>query len=199
MFCATKDALEGTGKLYFDYYFRACKLVLFHVGRHSEDNLAVKKVKGRTPVQSFHPSRYSFDGVRQLKGKTLKQPPRNHSVAKRRVSQSSRHFRMSTTFLLFPGPWSTGRYNVASVELVAVHESTVTQCAHIFDASTNEELAGQGSDKVHFSTLFGMYPYDQRRDITLHLCRASWIGLAIRILLKTSMAKVYITSKIPSH
>ncbi|KAI9463892.1 hypothetical protein HD554DRAFT_1300393 [Boletus coccyginus] len=60
--CATKDTLEGTGKLYFDFVL----------------------VKGRTLVQSSHPSRYSFDDIRQLKGKTLKQPPQNHSVAKRR-------------------------------------------------------------------------------------------------------------------
>lgn len=70
-------------------------------------------------------------------------------------------------------------------EMVAADGSTVTQCAHIFDASTNEKLAGQGSDKVHISDLLGMCPYDRHRDITLHLCGPSWIGLAIRMLLKT--------------
>jgi hypothetical protein len=195
--CATKDALEDTGKLYFDRYIRACKLVLFHVGRHSKDNLTVKKVNGRTPTLSSHPSRYSFDDVQQLKGKTLKQPPQDHSVAKRRVSHSC-HSRKSTTILLFLRPCPgyrcvvTGHYDAPSVqlrpnleEMAAADGGTVTQCAHIFDASTNEKLADQGGDTVHFSTLFGMYPYYRRRDITLHPCGPSWIGLAIRILLKT--------------
>ena len=49
--------------------------------------------------------------------------------------------------------------------MAAVVGSTVTQCAHIFDASTNEKLDGQGGGGVHFSTLFGMYPNYRRRDI----------------------------------
>ena len=104
MSCATRDALEDTGKLYFDHYIRACELVLFHIGRPSKDNSTVKKVNGRTPDPSSHPSRHSFDDVQQLKGKTLEQPPRDHSVAKRRVSHSC-HFRKMTTIFLFPRPW----------------------------------------------------------------------------------------------
>ena len=36
--------------------------------------------------------------------------------------------------------------------MAADNGGTVTQCAHIFDASTIEKLGGRGSDKVHFST-----------------------------------------------
>ena len=103
--CMTEVALENTGNLYLNHYVRACKRLLFHIGCHSKDNLTVKKVKGPTPVQSSHPSRRSFDDVWQLKAKTLKQPPQDHSVAKRRVSRSSCHLRKSTTVFLFPRPW----------------------------------------------------------------------------------------------
>ena len=70
-------------------------------------------------------------------------------------------------------------------EMAAADGGTVTQCPHIFDASTDERLGSQGNDKVHFYTLFTMYPYYRHRVITLPPCGLSWIGLARRILLKT--------------
>ena len=47
--CADEDALATNGKMYYDHYIRACKLLLLPVFCHSERHLTVKKTKGRTP------------------------------------------------------------------------------------------------------------------------------------------------------
>jgi hypothetical protein len=59
--CADEDALATNGKMYYDHYICAYKLLLFPVFFHSERHLTVKKTKGRTPTPSYHVSRPSFD------------------------------------------------------------------------------------------------------------------------------------------
>jgi hypothetical protein len=84
--CADEDALALNGKMYYDHYMRACKLLLLSVCPHSERYSTVKKTKGRTPIPSSHASRPSFDTRKAMIMDMLVEAPQSHRDAKKNVS-----------------------------------------------------------------------------------------------------------------
>jgi hypothetical protein len=84
--CADKNVLATNGKMYYDHYIRACKLVLLPVFCHSERHPTVKKTKGRTPTPSYHASRPSFDTRKAMIMDMLVEAPQTHRDAKKNVS-----------------------------------------------------------------------------------------------------------------
>ena len=84
--CADEGVLALNGKMYYDHYIRACKLLMLPVYRHSERHSTVKKNKGRTPVPSSHVSRPSFDTREAMIMDMLVEAPQSHRDAKKNVS-----------------------------------------------------------------------------------------------------------------
>ena len=84
--CAGEDSLALNGKMYYDHYIRACKLLLLPVCPHSEGHSTVKKVKGCTPIPSLHVSRPSFDTRKAMIMGMLVEAPQSHRDAKKNVS-----------------------------------------------------------------------------------------------------------------
>ncbi|KAK2462469.1 hypothetical protein APHAL10511_005439 [Amanita phalloides] len=114
-----RQKLLDLGKLYYDHAFR-----LF------------RSAKGRTPLQSRHPSRPSFNTM-------LEEAPTGHETAKRKALVRD-GFRCVIS----------GRYDRESVRRFRVLNETpgielvATECAHILSESTNV-ATGEGSGKVY--------------------------------------------------
>ena len=103
--CADEDALATNGKMYYDHYIRACKLLLLPVFCHSERHLTVKKTKGRTPPPSSHVSRPSFDTCKAMIMDMLLEAPQTHRDVKKNLSARIKSFfRNLPTHLPFPRP-----------------------------------------------------------------------------------------------
>jgi hypothetical protein len=84
--CADEDVLATNGKMYYNHYICACKLVLLPVFCHSERHPTVKKTKGRTPTPSYHTSWPSFDTRKAMIMDMLVEAPQTHRDAKKNVS-----------------------------------------------------------------------------------------------------------------
>jgi hypothetical protein len=103
--CADEDVLANNGKMYYDHYIRACKLLLLPVFCHSERHPTVKKTKGRTPTPSYHASRPSFDTRKAMIMDMLLEAPQTHRDAKKNVSALIlSFFHNSQAPLPFPRP-----------------------------------------------------------------------------------------------
>lgn len=112
--CTDEDVLATNGKMYYDHYIRACKLLLLPIFCHSERHPTVKKTKGRTPTPSHHASRPSFDTRKAMIMDMLVEAPQTHRDAKKNVSTLIlSFFRNSQLLCLFQGldsGWFSLRY-----------------------------------------------------------------------------------------
>jgi hypothetical protein len=116
---ADEDVLATNGKMYYDHYIRACKLVLLPVFCHSERHLTVKKTKGRTPTPSYHASRPSFDTRKAIIMDMLVEAPQTHRDAKKNVSALVMlFFHSPPTPLPFLRPWFEMAFVVLSREIM---------------------------------------------------------------------------------
>ncbi|KIK91133.1 hypothetical protein PAXRUDRAFT_798891, partial [Paxillus rubicundulus Ve08.2h10] len=130
-----EEKLAACGKLYFDHYIRA-----------------FKKYKGRTPVPSSHPSRPSFN--------SLKEAYQSHQGAK-----DNALIRDNFSCIL---TGAVGRHlAMENAEVRQMVEGRAvlfleTQCTHIFAESTNRNIYGrnEGSDKHQYAA--GVWTIMQR-------------------------------------
>ncbi|KAF8530302.1 hypothetical protein BU17DRAFT_35692 [Hysterangium stoloniferum] len=121
------------GQMYFNHYI-----------------LCFRKYKGRTPTPSEHPSRPSFDALKQMIQCELKEPPKNHSVAKNLALLRDGYRCMIT-----------GNYDLNSIteneelrKLVTQSCGIVvrnTQCAHIFPSPTNANTSDRGGHEGKYA------------------------------------------------
>jgi hypothetical protein len=121
--------------------------------------LAVKSAKGPTPSPSLHPSRPSFDDVREALKHGLVEAPKDQSTAKKHVSHH-----VSSTWSIFSlykisfqalirddhrcvvtgGTDFYSKEKIPRLEERCLRERVspvFTQVAHIFPASTNKRVA----------------------------------------------------------
>ncbi|TFK31757.1 hypothetical protein BDQ12DRAFT_707890 [Crucibulum laeve] len=131
--CKDNESFVALGQTYYNFYIKA-----------------FRSNKGRTPAPSSHPSRRSFDNLKDIIGGTLVEAPQSHVNAKANALIRD-NFRCVVT----------RRYDDNSVrqnkELEEIYKSdphsmtAETQCAHIFAESTNANIA-PGSDKRDCAT-----------------------------------------------
>ncbi|KAF8326943.1 hypothetical protein F5887DRAFT_1084106 [Amanita rubescens] len=125
--CGDRQKLLDLGKLYYDGFrlFRSAKGC-------------------RTPVQSRHPSRQSFDTQAEMIRSMLEEAPTRHETAKRKAIRDG--FRCVVS----------GRYDRQSVRKSRELDETPgievvdTECAHILSESTNVGIS-EGSRKADYA------------------------------------------------
>ncbi|KAF8528998.1 hypothetical protein BU17DRAFT_37320 [Hysterangium stoloniferum] len=126
------------GQMYFNHYIRY-----------------FRKSKGRTPTPSEHPSRPSFDALKQVIPGELKEPPKDQSVAKKLALLRDGYRCMITcTYDL-----NSVKENEEVKKLVTQSREIVgiTQCAHIFPLSANantSDSGGHGGGKECTATIW---------------------------------------------
>jgi len=118
--CADEDALETNGKMYYDHYIRACKVLLLPVFRHSERNSTVKKTQGNTPTTFSHVSRPSFDTCKAMMMYMLVEAPQTHRDAKNNVSALIVSFFRNSHTPLYLRPWFGTAFAALLLEIMNV-------------------------------------------------------------------------------
>lgn len=143
------------------------------VDRRSDGHSTVKKFKGPTPTMSSHSPQPRFYELKSTILRLLKESPGSHEAAKDHVSttliMSSAWVAHSQIDNVSPfsflealvrdgyrclvtgnGERSMAQHNLKLKEDVMASRASIvsTQCAHIFDSSTNRNLGKEGSTKV---------------------------------------------------
>jgi hypothetical protein len=87
--------LSDLGDTFIDYFIRLCKF-FFSIQHYpsTPTSRPVKKIEGRTPASSDHPSRPSFDQVKRELKDGIREAPKDHREAKCQVSG----------YLIYEGP-----------------------------------------------------------------------------------------------
>ncbi|KAF9240960.1 hypothetical protein BU15DRAFT_87516 [Melanogaster broomeanus] len=119
--------LGNLGQFYVEHYIRG-----------------FKKYKGRTPTPSSHPSRHSFDILKDAVSSEITEPATQHRVAKRKALRRD-NFRCVITGAVDDASAERDPELRQTALLLGV---TVTHCAHIFPESTNMNISGDGNNKV---------------------------------------------------
>ena len=83
-----RQKLLDLGKLYYDHAFRVCEFTQYSVHSLCFDKISVRSAKGRTPLQSRHSSRPSFDTLADM----IKKMP--HRVMRQQRKRRVRAFRV---------------------------------------------------------------------------------------------------------
>ncbi|KAF9230563.1 hypothetical protein BU15DRAFT_91086 [Melanogaster broomeanus] len=97
--------------------------------------------KGRTPTPSSHPSRPSFDTIKDVMSSSMTEAPSQHQVAKRQALRRD-NFRCVITGVL---DLTSAERHPELLQMGLRAEKTY--CAHIFPKSTNMNISGDGNSK----------------------------------------------------
>ncbi|KAF8635787.1 hypothetical protein AX17_003844 [Amanita inopinata Kibby_2008] len=132
--CIDEDALAELGKFYFDHFIRPLVFLL----------TTLRQAKGHTPASSSHPSRESFDVMRDNLTPQIIEAPQNHEDAKMNALIRDNYRCVVTGYI---DPKYAESFGSAS------DVWSKTNCMPIFDESTNMHVT-EGSTKIaHTLTL----------------------------------------------
>ncbi|KAF8512364.1 hypothetical protein BU17DRAFT_25610, partial [Hysterangium stoloniferum] len=123
-----------------------------------------RKYKDHTPTPSEHPSRPSFDALKQVIPGELKEPPKDQSALLRDGYQC---------MITHKYDFNSVRENEEVKKLITqFHEGILnTQCAHIFPSSTNANTSDSGGHGVgvrsyhHFTNTSNYISTNIERDL----------------------------------
>ncbi|KAF8521724.1 hypothetical protein BU17DRAFT_75396 [Hysterangium stoloniferum] len=126
------------GQMYFNHYIRC-----------------FRRYKGRTPTPSEHPSRPSFDALKQVIQHELREALQNHSAAKRfALIRDGYRCMITHTY-----DYNSTKEDEEAMQLVSQSTEVVgnTECAHIFPSSTNANISnirGYGDKQEYAATIW---------------------------------------------